>query len=76
MSSVRRGVRGTAVAIAVMAVLTVVMIPLRSHLSVATDGLILIIPVVAGVVSGGFGAGVECSRPLTTHPGSVRRRTG
>ena len=58
MSSARRSVRGTAVALGVMAVLTVAMIPLRSHLSVATDGLILIIPVVAGVVSGGFGAGV------------------
>lgn len=58
MSSVRRSVRGTTVALGVMAVLTAGMIPLRSHLSVATDGLILIIPVVAGVVSGGFGAGV------------------
>ncbi len=58
MSSARRSVRGTAVALGVMAVLTVAMIPLRSHLSAATDGLILIIPVVAGVVSGGFGAGV------------------
>jgi len=51
-------VRGVAVALVVMAVLTAAMIPFRSHLSVATDGLILIIPVVAGVVSGGFGAGV------------------
>ena len=58
MSSARRSVRGTAVALGVMAVLTVAMIPFRSHLSAATDGLILIIPVVAGVVSGGFGAGV------------------
>ena len=58
MSSARRSLRGTAVALGVMAVLTAGMIPFRSHLSVATDGLILVIPVVAGVVAGGFGAGV------------------
>ena len=58
MSPAQRSVRGTVVALGVMAVLTVVMIPLRSHLSVATDGMVLIIPVVVGVVSGGFAAGV------------------
>ncbi len=58
MSSARPSLKGTAVALAVMAVLVAAMIPFRAHLSVATDGLVLIIPVVVGVVSGGFGAGV------------------
>jgi two-component system sensor histidine kinase KdpD len=34
------------------------MLPVRSHLSIATAGLVLVIPVVAGVVTGGFGAGL------------------
>jgi two-component system sensor histidine kinase KdpD len=34
------------------------MLPLRSHLSIATTGLVLIVPVVAGVVTGGFVAGL------------------
>ena len=34
------------------------MLPLRSHLSVATAALVLVVPVVAGVVVGGLGAGV------------------
>ncbi len=58
MNSARASVRGVTVALVVMAALTATMIPFRGHLSVATDGLILIIPVVAGVVTGGFGAGV------------------
>jgi len=41
-----------------MAVLVAVMLPLRSHLSIATTGLVLVVPVVIGVVVGGFGAGV------------------
>jgi two-component system sensor histidine kinase KdpD len=41
-----------------MGVLTVAMLPLRSHLSIATTALILIVPVVVGVVFGGFTAGV------------------
>jgi two-component system sensor histidine kinase KdpD len=41
-----------------MAALVAAMVPLRSHLSIATTGLVLIIPVVAGVVVGGFPAGV------------------
>ena len=32
--------------------------PLRSHLSIATAALVLVIPVVAGVIVGGFPAGV------------------
>jgi two-component system sensor histidine kinase KdpD len=34
------------------------MIPLRTHLSLATSALVLVVPVVAGVVTGGFVAGL------------------
>ncbi len=34
------------------------MLPLRSHLSIATAGLVLVVPVVTGVVTGGFAAGL------------------
>jgi two-component system, OmpR family, sensor histidine kinase KdpD len=53
----RRTLIGTAAALASMALLTVAMLPLRSHLSIATAALILVVPVVIGVVSGGFTAG-------------------
>jgi two-component system, OmpR family, sensor histidine kinase KdpD len=53
----RRSVTGTAAALASMAVLTIAMLPLRSHLSVATTALVLVVPVVIGVVTGGFIAG-------------------
>jgi two-component system sensor histidine kinase KdpD len=36
----------------------VVMLPVRSHLSIATAGLVLVVPVVVGVVIGGFSAGL------------------
>ena len=49
---------GSVVSLVVMAALVAVMIPLRSHLSVATPGLVLVVPVVTAVVVGGFGAGV------------------
>jgi two-component system sensor histidine kinase KdpD len=41
-----------------MAALTAAMIPLRSNLSIATTALILIVPVVIGVITGGFIAGL------------------
>jgi two-component system, OmpR family, sensor histidine kinase KdpD len=56
--ALRRTVAGTAAALAAMAVLTLAMLPLRGSLSVATTALILIVPVVIGVVVGGFPAGV------------------
>jgi len=34
------------------------MLPIRSHLSIATAGLVLVVPVVLGVMVGGFVAGV------------------
>jgi two-component system sensor histidine kinase KdpD len=52
-----RGVRGAAVALVGVAVLTGAMYPWRSQLSIATPGLVLVIPVVVGVVAGGFVAG-------------------
>lgn len=54
----RRSVIGTVAALASMAALTGAMLPLRSHLSVATTALVLVVPVVIGVISGGFIAGV------------------
>jgi two-component system sensor histidine kinase KdpD len=58
VEAMRRGVIGSFAALASMAVLTCAMLPLRSHLSIATTALILIVPVVIGVVIGGFAAGV------------------
>jgi two-component system sensor histidine kinase KdpD len=34
------------------------MLPVRSHLSIATAGLVLVVPVVAGAVTGGYPAGL------------------
>jgi two-component system sensor histidine kinase KdpD len=53
----KRTVIGTMAALASMAALTFAMIPLRSHLSIATTALVLVVPVVIGVVTGGFIAG-------------------
>jgi two-component system, OmpR family, sensor histidine kinase KdpD len=53
----KRTVTGTAAALASVAVLTAAMIPLRGHLSIATTALVLVVPVVIGVVTGGFIAG-------------------
>src|SRR5260370_41471884 len=55
--AMKRTVIGTAAALASMAVLTVAMVPLRSHLSIATTALVLVVPVVIGVVCGGVAAG-------------------
>jgi two-component system, OmpR family, sensor histidine kinase KdpD len=56
--ALKRTVVGTAAALATMAVLTGAMLPIRASLSTATTALILIVPVVIGVVVGGFPAGV------------------
>jgi two-component system, OmpR family, sensor histidine kinase KdpD len=53
----KRSVTGTAAALGTMAVLTAAMIPLRGQLSIATTGLVLVVPVVIGVALGGFIAG-------------------
>jgi two-component system, OmpR family, sensor histidine kinase KdpD len=54
----RRVLAGTVTALVTMAVLTIAMLPLRAHLSIATTALVLVVPVVIGVVVGGFVAGV------------------
>ncbi|MDA8314889.1 MAG: DUF4118 domain-containing protein [Actinomycetota bacterium] len=54
----RRSVIGTTVALASTAALAAAMLPVRSHLSIATPALVLVIPVVIGVVAGGFVAGI------------------
>src|ERR1700743_1683226 len=54
----RRTFRGTILALGCTAVLVAAMLPLRGSLSIATTALILVVPVVIGVVSGGFAVGV------------------
>jgi two-component system sensor histidine kinase KdpD len=54
----KRTVTGTLAALGSMALLTGVMLPLRDHLSIATTALVLVVPVVIGVVIGGFAVGV------------------
>jgi two-component system sensor histidine kinase KdpD len=46
--------------VASVLVLGFAMLPLRSHISVSTAALVLVIPVVIGSVIGGFRAGVPC----------------
>lgn len=50
--------QGAILALALVAALGGAMFPLRSHLSVATTALVLVIPVVVGVAVGGFAAGL------------------
>jgi two-component system, OmpR family, sensor histidine kinase KdpD len=57
MSTRRRAVVGSVAALLVMGALAGAMVPIRSHLSIATTALVLVVPVVAGVVVGGFPAG-------------------
>ncbi len=54
----RRSLIGTIAALASMAVLTCAMLPLRAYLSIAPPALLLVVPVVVGVVIGGFVAGL------------------
>jgi len=57
-AALKRTVMGAVAALATMAVLTMAMLQLRGSLSIATTALILTVPVVIGVVVGGFRAGV------------------
>jgi len=50
----RRAVVGTAVALGGLVALTLVMLPFRPHLSVATPAMVFVVPVLLGVVVGGF----------------------
>ena len=53
-----RGLVGSLVGVAASVGLAAAMAPFRPHLSLATAALVLVIPVVAGVIIGGFSAGV------------------
>lgn len=54
----RRRLLGSLVGIACALILGAGLLPLRAHISVSTAALLLVIPVVLGVVIGGFAAGV------------------
>lgn len=54
----KRTLNGTILALACTAGLVAVMLPLRGSLSIATTALILVVPVVIGVVAGGFAVGI------------------
>ncbi len=58
MISVRRRILGSVLSVGLVVVLAAAMFPLRSHLNVATTALVLVVPVVAGVVVGGFVGGL------------------
>src|SRR5450631_4284338 len=57
MTSVRRSLAGAGAALGAVAALTAIMAPFRSHMSIATPALVLVIPVVIGVMVGGFVSG-------------------
>src|SRR5580704_11148841 len=61
MISGRRSVAGAGVALAAVAALAAIMAPFRSHVSVATAALVLVVPVVVGVVMGGFPSGAAAA---------------
>ncbi|MBV9659639.1 MAG: DUF4118 domain-containing protein, partial [Acidimicrobiales bacterium] len=54
----RRSHWGSAVGVGLALLLGAAMLPLRSHLSIATAGLVLVVPVAAGVATGGYTAGL------------------
>jgi two-component system, OmpR family, sensor histidine kinase KdpD len=58
LPSRRRLLAGVATSLVLLGGLTGVMIPFRDHLSVATAGLVLVVPVIAGVAIGGLPIGV------------------
>ena len=58
MATVRQRLAGSLLSVGLVAVLGAVMLPLRSHLSVATTALVFVVPVVIGVAFGGFIPGV------------------
>src|ERR1700735_3588940 len=50
----RRVVLGTIVALVGLAALLFLMLPIRSHLTIAAPALVFVVPVILGVVVGGF----------------------
>jgi len=57
-ASIRQALTGSLAALVLVVVLGAAMLPLRSHLNVATSALILVVPVVVGAALGGFTAGI------------------
>ncbi len=53
----RRPLLGAAVALGGLGLLTLLLVPFRAHLSVATPALTFVVPVMVGVVIGGFAPG-------------------
>jgi two-component system sensor histidine kinase KdpD len=53
----RHAVLGIAAALAAQGAVLAILLPFRSHLSVATPALVFLVPVMIGVVVGGFWAG-------------------
>ncbi len=60
-ASHRRAVVGIILALATQGALLAVLVPFRTHLSIATAALAFVIPVVVGVVAGGFVPGALAS---------------
>ncbi|HXW82395.1 MAG TPA: ATP-binding protein [Acidimicrobiales bacterium] len=54
----RKELIGSVIGVLASAALGAAMLPVRSHLAVATAAVVLVVPVVAGVVSGGLVAGL------------------
>lgn len=54
----RTRLTGSAIGVVAAIALGTAMLPWRSHLSIATPGLILVVPVVGGVIVGGYRAGI------------------
>lgn len=51
----------SAAALGTLAGCTAILLPLRSHLSPATDALVLVVPVLVGVAAGGFWVGAAAA---------------
>lgn len=54
----RKALTGSVVGVAASVAVAFALLPARSHLSIATAALVLVVPVVAGVATGGFVAGL------------------
>ncbi len=54
----RRDLIGSAIGVGSALALGALMIPVRSHISIATAGLVLVLPVVVGVIVGGYAGGL------------------
>ncbi len=58
MMPFRHRLSGSIAAVATMAILVGIMLPVRAHLEIAIVALVLVVPVVVAVVTGGFTSGV------------------